>query len=257
MGFEPTIITFLIVCPLVGIAGFIDAIAGGGGLVSLPAYMIAGLPAHAAIATNKMSSTMGTAVATGRFIRLGYVPWKQALPCVPAAFVGSFLGAQMALMLSDFYLKVAMLVILPVIAVYLLRGHAFGQVKDPLPEGKTIVIGLGVALVVGIYDSFYGPGTGTFLILLLQMLAHIPLKTANGITKIINLSTNVTALVVFLVNGQVLLMLGIAAGALNMVGNYLGSKFFDKSGAKGVKPFMIAVLCIFFVRVVLDLAGVL
>ena len=253
---EFDLIQFLIVCPLVGIAGFIDAIAGGGGLVSLPAYIIAGLPAHTAIATNKLSSTMGTAVTTARFAKAGYIPWKEALPCVPAAFIGSFAGAQLALVASDLFLKVAMIIVLPCIAVYLLRGPSFEATKPPLSPARTTAIGFGVALAVGVYDGFYGPGTGTFLILLLQALAHMSIKRANGTTKLINLATNASALAVFLVNGQALILLGLVAGAFNMLGNYLGSRFFDKSGARGVKPFMICVLAIFFVRVVLELAGI-
>lgn len=245
----------LIILPLVFIAGFIDAIAGGGGLVSLPAYMIAGLPAHTAIATNKLSATMGTALATFRFARSGYVPWKIALCCVPAAFIGSFFGAQLTLVISDFYLKVIMLVILPVTAFYVMRPKAFDAQGEELPEKKTIGIGFCVALAVGVYDGFYGPGTGTFLLLLLTALTHMKITRANGVTKVINLSTNFSALVVFLVHGAALIPLGLLAGAFNIAGSYLGSKSFDKGGSKIVRPIMILVLIIFFVRVAGELAG--
>ena len=245
----------LIILPLVFIAGFIDAIAGGGGLVSLPAYMIAGLPAHAAIATNKLSATMGTSLATFRFARSGYIPWKIALYCIPAAFIGSAIGAQLTLVISDFYLKVIMLVILPITAFYVMRPKAFDAQGDELPEGKCIRIGFAIALCVGVYDGFYGPGTGTFLLLLLTALTHMKLTRANGVTKVINLSTNLSALVVFLVHGAALVPLGLLAGAFNIAGSYLGSKSFDKGGSKIVQPIMVLVLAIFFVRVVGDLAG--
>ena len=92
-----SILTYLLLCPLVGIAGFVDAIAGGGGLISLPAYLIAGIPVHNALGTNKLSSTMGTTVATVRYARSGFIPWQQALLCVLFALAGSSLGAKLAL----------------------------------------------------------------------------------------------------------------------------------------------------------------
>ena len=110
-----------------------------------------------------------------------------------------------------------------------------------------------IAFVIGIYDGFYGPGTGTFLILLLSVFAHLKLGEANGVTKVINLCTNISALVVFLMNGVVLLPLGIIAGGFNILGNYLGSVMFEKGGAKFVKPAMIIVLIIFFVKTLYEL----
>lgn len=254
MPFDP--MQCLIILPLVFIAGIIDAIAGGGGLISLPAYMIAGLPAHTAIATNKLSACMGTGLTTFRFAKNGYIPWKIALPCIPAAFIGSAAGAQLTLLISDFYLKVAMLVILPLIAAYVMRDKAFKAEGEEPPMKKMILIGMGISLVVGVYDGFYGPGTGTFLLLALTAFAHMNLTRANGTTKAINMTTNTSALIVFLVNGTALIPLGLLAGAFNIAGNYLGSKSFDKGGSKIVKPVMITVLVVFFIRVIGDLTGI-
>ena len=128
---EITALQFMIICPLVFLAGFVDAVAGGGGLISLPAYMIAGLPVHMAIGTNKLSSGMGTALATWRFARNGYIIWKQAALCVLCALLGSSAGANLALMISDEYFKVIMLVILPVTAFYVMRGHPLDTQKTP------------------------------------------------------------------------------------------------------------------------------
>ena len=114
---------------------------------------------------------------------------------------------------------------------------------------------MGVALLIGLYDGFYGPGTGTFLILMLTGLAHLTLASANGIAKVINLTTNLSALVVFFLNGKVLLLLGLVAGCFSILGNYIGTQCFDKGGAKAVKPLMIVVLCIFFIKVLWELLG--
>lgn len=247
------IIQYLIICPLVMLAGFVDAIAGGGGLISLPAYLIAGLPVHNAIATNKMSASMGTLLVTWEYARAGFIPMKLSLFCIGCAFAGSYLGAHLALLMDPHAFTIFMLVVLPLTAYYLNRGKALVVEKEPYPFRKTAVLSMVAALVIGVYDGFYGPGTGTFLLLLLSGLAHIPLKKANGVTKAINATTNVAALCVFLLNGKILFPLGIIAGLFGMAGNYLGAIYFAKSGAKNVRPIIMAVLVIFFVKILYEL----
>lgn len=250
------IFKYIIVCPLVFFAGFIDSIAGGGGLISLPAYMIAGIPAHNAIATNKLSSSMGTTVSVFRYGKNGYIPWKQAVFCAVAAFLGSNLGAKLSLLISEDILKIIMLVLLPLTAIFVLNKKALDDTREPLSEIKTIALSMCVALVIGAYDGFYGPGTGTFLILFLTSIAHMQLKKANGVAKVINYSSNISALVVFLINGKSIIPLGLTAGLFSILGNYMGSKLFDKKGVVVVKPIMLMVLGIFFVKVILELLGI-
>ena len=168
---------FLIVCPLTGLAGFVDAVAGGGGLISLPAYMIAGLPVHAAIGTNKLSSGMGTALATGRLAKGGNIPWRQAGLCILAALIGSWAGARLALLVDPEVFKRLMLVILPLTALYLLRSRPLGDGAGDLPRRAMTLRAALIALGVGVYDGFYGPGTGTFLLLL---LTGFPLQAGGG-----------------------------------------------------------------------------
>ena len=252
-----TLTTFLIVCPLTFLAGFVDAIAGGGGLISLPAFMIAGVPAHMSIATNKLSSSMGTTAATIRYAASGFINWKLALPAACIALIASSLGAQLALALDETVFTVIMLVVLPLTALYLLYPRKTVKEKEPLPYRKSMLIAMGIAFVIGVYDGFYGPGTGTFMILLLTGLAHLGLQQANGVTKVMNLTTNVSALVVFLLSGNVLLPLGMAAGAFNIAGNLLGAQMFTQKGSSIVKPIMVVVIAVFFVKTALGLAGVI
>lgn len=245
---------FLIVCPLAFIAGFVDSIAGGGGLISLPAFIFAGLPVHQAIGTNKLASTMGTTIATIRYAINGYMVKAFVIVGVACGLSGSWIGSNLALMASDTVLKAIMLIALPFIAFFVLKTKdldAFS--KEPLPQGRAMAITAIIALVVGVYDGFYGPGTGTFLMMLLPALAHQDVRTAAGTTKAINLSTNVAALVVFLVNGAVLLPLGLAAGAFNIVGNYIGSGKFTKAGSSIVRPIMLVVLVLFAAKLIFDL----
>ena len=136
------VLQFLIVCPLGFLAGYIDAIAGGGGLISLPSYMITGLPVHNAIATNKMSSSMGTLVATAKYARSGYIRWRRAALCVVCAFVGSTSGARLALMVTDRYFRIFLLVVLPLTAAYILFGKPFVGEKKPYGAVRTTLISM-------------------------------------------------------------------------------------------------------------------
>lgn len=121
---------------------------------------------------------------------------------------------------------------------------------------RTALLCMAIAFVVGIYDGFYGPGTGTFLMLLLTGAAHLDVFKAAGITKAINLTTNVTALVVFLLNGSVLLGLGLLGGFFNIAGNYLGARMFSQKGSAIVRPIILVVVAVFAVRLILQLAGI-
>ena len=246
----PTLTTFLIVCPLVLLAGFVDAIGGGGGLISLPAYLIAGLPAHQAIATNKLSSACGTALTTARFARQGLIPWVMAVPCVAMGLLGSFCGAKLSLLMDSGVLSKVLYVVLPVTAVLVLRKNVLRETPDTtMSRRKTTAIAAAISLGVGVYDGFYGPGTGTFLIILFSLLAKLDVRSANGLCKAVNLTTNVTSLIVFLRGGQVLIALGLAAAACNMLGNYIGSGMAIKSGVKITRPIIIFVLLLLLLRV--------
>ena len=249
---------FLIVCPLIAIAGFVDSIAGGGGLISLPAYLLSGLPVHACIATNKLSSAMGTTLTTARYAREGYIQWKLAVFCTAAALLGASLGARIALLIDDRVFRMLMLVILPLTALYVLRRKNLfdGDERPPLPFARCAAVCTAVALVVGTYDGFYGPGTGTFLLLLLTRFARLDLRHANGLTKVINLSSNIASLTVYLLSGQVVILLGLVAGVFGLAGNYLGSRSFTRRGADIARPVVLLVLAIFFVRTVLELLGI-
>lgn len=250
-----TITHFLIVCPLVFLAGFIDAIAGGGGLISLPAYMISGLPVHSAIGTNKLSSGMGTSLATWRYAKNGYIAWKPAIACAICAWIASNLGAHLGLLLDDGTFKIILLFILPLTAFYVFKCKVLDIERERYSTRKTILISMAVASVIGAYDGFYGPGTGTFLILLLTSVAHMKLSEANGISKVINLITNISSFAVLLLEGKVFLLLGVTAGLFSIMGNYIGTRFFDRGGAKFVKPTIGVVLGIFFIRVLMKVFG--
>ena len=241
---------FLIVCPLLFLGGLVDAIGGGGGLITLPAYMLAGVPVHRAIATNKLSSTCGTALATVRFIREGLVNWRIALPTVVMAVIGSSLGANVSLRVSADVMEKVLIFVLPVVAVVVLSPKLFRDGEDELKlRGKTWAVALGSSLLVGFYDGFYGPGTGTFLIIAFTVLAGISPRRANAQAKVINLSSNIAGLTVFILNGQVFFPLGIAAAVCNMAGNYLGAGLAISKGSRITRPVIILVLGLLFLKI--------
>lgn len=249
-----TPVMFLIVCPLLFLAGLVDSIGGGGGLISLPAYLFAGLPVHMAIATNKLSSACGTSLATFRFIRKGLVNFRLAVPSVAAAVLGSSLGAKLSLLVSEEPMKYILLAILPVAAFFVLNRHLFrddGR-HTATVDRRTIIVCIISALIIGMYDGFYGPGTGTFLIISFTVFARMTVGSANAQAKVINLTSNITSLTVFLLNGQVLIPLGLAAAACNMAGNWIGSGLAISKGTKIVRPVILIVLLLLLCKILFD-----
>lgn len=243
---------FLIVCPLVFLAGFVDSIAGGGGLISFPAYMLAGVPVHVILGTSKLSSFPGAIVAAVRFAKNKYINWKLAIPCGLMAVVGAFLGANLALRVDEKIIKSLMLVVLPVVAFYVLRSKDMGgsAQKEKLPWKKTLTIGMAASLLIGAYDGFYGPGTGTFLILIFSGMVKLDMKEAAGVSKFINLSADISALSTFFMGGKVNYVLGITAAVFCMAGSYLGSGLVVNNGQKIVRPVVIVVLALLFVKII-------
>ena len=249
-----TPVMFLIVCPLLFLAGLVDSIGGGGGLISLPAYLFAGLPVHMAIATNKLSSACGTSLATARFIRKGLVNFRLALPSVAAAVAGSALGAKISLSVSETVMKYILLGVLPAAAFFVLNRKWFRDEgkHTAVADRRTWVVCVVSAFVIGMYDGFYGPGTGTFLIIAFTVFARMTVGSANAQAKVINLTSNITSLTVFLLNGQVLFTLGLAAAVCNMAGNWVGSGLAISKGTKIVRPVILLVLALLLMKIVFN-----
>lgn len=231
------------------LAGLVDAIGGGGGLISLPAYLLAGLPVHQTIATNKLSSTCGTSLATWKFYRQGLIQWKLALPAVVMAILGSSLGANLSMVVPQSVLEKVLFVVLPVVALVVLNPKLFHDNPPRQADRKTMLVSLVSAFLVGIYDGFYGPGTGTFLILAFTVFAKMDMAAANAQTKVINLTTNITSLIIFLANDQVIVPLGLAAALCNMAGNYLGASLALTKGSRITRPVILVVLGLLFLKV--------
>lgn len=248
---EVTLQMLLTVCPLVFLASFVDAIAGGGGLISLPAYLVAGLPPVTAAANNKFSSTFGTLLATYRFFRGGKVLWKPALCAVVGALPGALIGAEVLKHTPERFVYTFMLIAVPIVAVLMLVRKD----KDPEPKPittKTLIQCVGVGLACGLYDGFFGPGTGTFLILLLTWLIGMDMVSASGTAKPVNLASNVAALISFISSGYIVYRLAVPAMLCSVVGGYLGSSMALKKGAKLIRAMMFVVMALLIIKLVTE-----
>lgn len=243
-----------LICIGVFIASFVDAIGGGGGLISLPVYLLAGLPYHNALGTNKMSSCIGTAASTLRYIKNGYVNWPLAAGSIALSVGGAYIGTSLQLHVDERYLQYTLLIVLPIVAaVMLLRKSQLPETPGNIKPGIRMAIVWGASLVIGLYDGFYGPGAGTFLLLVFCYLAKMDVRTASGNVKVANLASNVGSLVTSLVAGTVVVPMGLIAAVFSIAGHYLGAGMNLKNGTKVVRPVMLIVLALLAVKVVTDM----
>lgn len=242
----------IFVCIGVFTASLVDAVAGGGGIISLPVYLISGLPAHMAIGTNKLSSCIGTSVSTMRYIKNGFVDWKLAIPSVLVALPGAYLGAELQLMVDENLLKYFLIVILPFVAFMVLRQKSFPEERQEVNPSFQKAVVFGFSFLISIYDGFYGPGTGTFLLLAFCNLGKIDIRTASGNMKIVNFTSNISALAAIFFAGEVLIPLGLIASLFSIAGHYVGSGLTIKNGSKVVRPVIILVLLLLTIKVAVE-----
>ena len=242
---------YLIVLPLVFCAAVVDAIGGGGGLISLPAYMVAGLPSDLASGSNKLSASFGTLVATVKFFRSGKIMLRPALCASVTAILGSFLGAQINERMSDAAFRTVMLVLIPGIALLMALRHNAPDRALPM-TGKRLALCALIGLLVGAYDGFFGPGTGVLLILGFTWAAGMDTVTASGSSKVVNLASNVSALVAHFLNGNIVFALAVPAMACSALGGYLGSYLAIRRGARFIRWSMMGVMVLLLIRLAVD-----
>ncbi len=239
----------LTVALLVGaalLAGWVDAVVGGGGLIQLPALLI-GLPPStppaAILGTNKISSVFGTVTSSVTYTVKLKPDWRTVAPLVVAAGLGSALGAQLARLLPREYFTPIVLAALIGVGLYTWRRPELGLVSQRKHDGahhygRTAAIGLGV----GAYDGFLGPGTGSFFVILLVGVLGYGFLEASGKAKLANLATNLAAIAVFAAHGSVLWSLGLMMGVANMVGGFLGARTAIKRGNRFVRVVFLVVV---------------
>ncbi len=247
-------VKYLIVYAFVFLAGFIDSVAGGGGLISLPGYILAGFSTRIGIGTTKLSGFPGTIVATVRFAKEGYVRFVLAIYWSACAFFGGILGAKISLSLDENIIKKLMFVILPIVAFFILKDKKTDEIEKAEPSKiRLYLVGGLCSTLLGMYNGLYGPGTGTFFILAYSSLVGLSVKESAGISKFVNIFADISALLMFSFGGTVNYMLGITAALFGMLGGYLGSGVVLKNGSKIVKPIILLVLLLLFVKMTSEL----
>lgn len=250
--------TCLIVCPLVFLAGFVDSVAGGGGIISLPAYLMAGLPAHLAAGTNKVVNGCGTLTATLKYFRSGKVRLRAAVSAAIGALGGSAIGAQLASMIPEAALKIILIAALPCVAVFLIVRRDFGQ--DDVSAfnaepGREILVSVLIGVAIGCYDGLVGPGTGTFMIICFTAFLSMDLLTASGCAKAANLASNTGSAIVWIIHGSVFWRLAAPAVLCNILGNFLGARYAIRGGSKKIRGMMFVVLGLLFAKLLYELYG--
>lgn len=231
-------------------AGVVDSLAGGGGLITLPAYMAAGLPAPLLLGTNKLGSAIGTVGSCVNYQRRHKLDLRGLLPAFALAMAGSVLGARLGARLNAHDLRVLLLVLLPALTVFILARPGFGS-EDVSHRHESSALVKRAALIaapVGAYDGFFGPPTGTFFALLLVRVCGYDIVTATARAKFLNLSTNVAALATFLWLGRVDYKVGLAMGAASLCGHWTGSTFGSTRGSRVIRPAMIFVCSALFIK---------
>ncbi|MFV0441725.1 MAG: sulfite exporter TauE/SafE family protein [Lachnospirales bacterium] len=245
----------LIICPVIFFAGFVDSIAGGGGLISLPTYIAVGIPSKMALGTNKFANCFGTFTSTIKFIKSGKVDLKVGIVVALCALIGSFIGASFAQIFSDNILRYFMLVFLPIAFLVVLKSGSFKDERPELLENKkrlfllTSIIGV----VFGFYDGFFGPGTGTFIMLSFNYIVGFDIVTSNGNAKMANLASNVAAVISFGLNGYIIYKIAVPAMFFAILGNFIGSRLAIKNGSKIIRPTLLFVFLILLIKIAYDI----
>ncbi len=241
----------IILCAIIYlVAGIVDSIAGGGGLITIPSLMLVNIPPHFALGTNKFASSLGSLTAVWPFLRNKLI----VLHLVPYGFIASFgggiLGSWLALQVESSVLGKVMAFLLPIGLVFsLLSGRTMREKVDISLKNQKIIVTI-IGIIIGVYDGFFGPGTGSFFILALHMFLGLGLVHASGTTKVFNLASNVGALVAFASGGVVLYALAIPCAIGSIVGNQLGARLAIKVGVSIVRYCLFGALLLLFVTLI-------
>lgn len=236
-------------------AGFVDSIVGGGGLIQLPALFTA-FPATSPatlFGTNKLASVIGTSSAAIQYSRRVAIPWRVAGPGAAAALVGSWYGARAVAYLDPSVLRPLILVLLVLVAVYTFMRKDLGSASNEPEHGRrSAALAVAIGGVIGFYDGFFGPGTGSFLIFLFIRLLGMDFLRASVSAKILNVATNLAAIAFFVGNVELMWKLAALMAACNLCGAVLGSRMALRHGAGFVRRMFLGVVLVLIARLTYD-----
>ena len=249
---EELILKLCLVCPLLFAAGVIDGISGGGGIIALPSYLMAGLPPNVAYGCNKMQSCLGTSASLFRYARSGYLDVRAALPTAIAAMLGSFLATRVMLILPNTAIKAMIAVFMIfVITLTLLTSRLRSGTRQKI-EGtaRNFVICAMIGILLGLYDGFFGPGSSTVAMMLFTLIFGYDIRVGSGNSKLIVVLSNLSALINYIIEGKIRYEIAIPASIFNIGGSYLGAVLATKKGGRLIKRIMIAVVAVLLIQVI-------
>lgn len=251
MSVSPTVLALLVLAALV--AGTVDAIAGGGGLITLPALLAAGLPPHLALGTNKGQSVWGSGIATFAFWRAGSLDRKRARISFPLGLLGSFGGAALVQLVPPATLRPLVLILLVAVALFLTFRKTPKPRTEPVPMRAALIRTALLALLIGAYDGFFGPGTGTFLILGFVLLLGETMTRASGDAKVVNFASNLAAVTLFGRHGLIAWSIALPMAVGQASGGWIGAHLAVKGGDKVVRRVVLGVVIGLSVKLAFDL----
>ena len=241
----------LLLCSVAFCAGFVDSIVGGGGLIQTPLSLVLlpQFPVATVIGSLKIPAFSGTALATSQYLKKVKIEWKFLTILAIVAFISAFLGSQLLTIVSNEFMKPVLLVILIVLAIYTLLKKDFGQAKEKkIPYHTAIINGCIVSVIVGFYDGFIGPATGTFFIMGFVTLLGFDFLKANTHAKLINLATNLGSICLFLIKGKIIWAIAIPMAICNALGGYCGAKLAINKGNTFIRYVFIFVVFLSIAR---------
>jgi uncharacterized protein len=239
-----TLTEIIIVCIAAFAAGFIDAVVGGGGLIQTPVLLITfpQYPVATLLGTVKIPSFLGTAVSAWQFSKRIQIRWKMVGWIALAAFGSAMFGSYMVSMLSNEVVKPIILGVLVLVAIYTYGKKGLGHLHEELPLGPALHKGIIAGLLIGFYDGFIGPGTGSFLVLVFISIIGFDFMHASAHAKVVNLATNFASILYFGYTGHILFQLAIPMAILNMAGGFAGTKLALAKGNKFIRAFFLVVV---------------
>ena len=234
------IVKIIFLCSAGFLAAFVDAIAGGGGLISVPAYFAIGFPPHFTLGTNKLSSSFGSITSTLRFAKSGKIDRDILKVLLPFVFLGAVAGVSTVLVLDPNVLKPIVLILLLSVGIYSFFSKSVG-LEDNFKgtNRKNLTLGCIFGFTMGFYDGFFGPGAGSFIIFGLISIFGFDFVRASGNAKAMNFTSNITSVILFAINGKIFYLMGIPMSLFMILGARVGSKLALKEGAKFIKPIFV------------------
>ncbi len=233
------------------LAGFVDSIAGGGGIITVPVLMASGMPPHIALATNKLQSSFGSFTASANFVKKGLVSFKEVYIGVIFTFIGAMIGTKTILLLDANILNKIIPFMLVLIFLYTLFNPSFGTIEKSSRLGMPLFF-LIFGILIGFYDGFFGPGTGTFWTIASVTLMGMNLKKATATTKVMNFTSNIVSLGVFLFSGNVLFFIGVIMGCGQIIGAFVGSSLVVKKEVSFIRGFFLFVVGVTILKLIYD-----